>query len=124
MERRHPPWWRALYGTGMRLMEALRLRVKDIDFDRQVIIVREAKGNKDRVVMLPVARSGTAHAGGRIARHTWENDRRSGLGGVDVPHALEKKYPQVGKTWGWFWVFPARRRSRPIRRPAPSSGIT
>jgi integron integrase len=98
---------RLLYGTGMRLMEAMRLRVKDVDFDRQVIIVREAKGNKDRVVMLPVSLEGELRTQLADARHTWENDHRSGYSGVDVPHALEKKYPQVGKTWGWFWVFPS-----------------
>ncbi len=96
-----------MYGTGMRLMEALRLRVKDLDFDRGVIVVREAKGNKDRVVMLP--RSIEAQLRGQIAaaRHLWNEDRCANRDGVEVPHALESKYPQVGKTWGWFWVYPS-----------------
>jgi integron integrase len=96
-----------LYGTGMRLLEGLRLRAKDVDFDRGVIVVREAKGNKDRVVMLP--RSLEAALRGQLAaeRAQWDHDRRCGHGGVEVPHALEQKYPQVGRTWGWFWVFPS-----------------
>jgi integron integrase len=103
---------RLLYGTGLRLMEALRLRVKDIDFDRQVIVVREAKGNKDRVVMLPRALEGDLRAQLAVARCQWEQDRRSDCAPVVVPHALEKKYPNVGRTWGWFWAFPSQAVSR------------
>ncbi|HZY17511.1 MAG TPA: integron integrase [Ramlibacter sp.] len=98
---------RLLYGTGMRLMEALRLRVKDVDFARHVIVVREAKGNKDRVVMLPRSLSVTLHAQVLAARRQWESDRGAGRGGVAVPHALEAKYPHVGASWGWFWIFPS-----------------
>jgi integron integrase len=98
---------RLLYGTGMRLMEALRLRVKDVDFDKRVIIVREAKGNKDRVVMLPQSIETELRAQLAAARHQWQQDRRSEVGGVEVPHALERKYPRVGQSWGWFWVFPS-----------------
>jgi integron integrase len=109
---------RLLYGTGMRLMEALRLRVKDVDFDRNVIVVRQAKGNKDRVVMLP--RSLAADLGQQVqaARHAWQADRDAGRGGVEVPHALEAKYPQVGQSWGWFWVFPS-----PTHATDPVSGV-
>jgi integron integrase len=96
-----------LYGTGMRLMEGLRLRVKDVDFDRHVIVVRQAKGNKDRVVMLPRALEEPLHAQMLTARAQWELDRKAQRNGVEVPHALEKKYPQAGKTWGWFWLFPS-----------------
>ncbi|WP_445322908.1 integron integrase [Ramlibacter sp. AN1133] len=96
-----------LYGTGMRLMEALRLRVKDVDFDRCVIVIREAKGNKDRVVMLPHSLDGTLRAQLAEARATWERDRRGGIAGVQVPDALERKYPQMASTWAWFWVFPS-----------------
>ena len=96
-----------LYGTGMRLMEGLRLRVKDVDFDRHVIVVREAKGNKDRVVMLPRSLAGPLREQMLSARARWEEDRRARRGGVDVPHALETKYPKVGQTWGWFWLFPS-----------------
>ena len=98
---------RLLYGTGMRLMEGLRLRVKDLDFDRSVIIVREAKGDKDRVVMLPRSLAGDLRAQVRAARGQWEQDRHAQRGGVEVPHALEAKYPGVGQRWGWFWVLPS-----------------
>jgi integron integrase len=100
---------RLLYGTGMRLMEALRLRVKDVDFDRHAIVVREAKGNKDRVVMLPQSLASALRAQMAEARNQWQADRERGRGrgGVSVPHALERKYPDMGRTWGWFWLFPA-----------------
>ena len=98
---------RLLYGTGMRLMEALRLRVKDVDFERQAIVVREAKGDKDRVVMLPQSLQAGLRSQLALARSLWVSDRSTGHGGVDVPHALERKYPQVGASWGWFWVFPS-----------------
>ena len=96
-----------LYGTGMRLMEGLRLRVKDMDFDRHVIIVRKAKGNKDRVVMLPQSLAPALRQQRRKARALWERDRQTGRGGVQTPHALDHKYPNLGHRWGWFWVFPS-----------------
>lgn len=80
-----------LYGTGMRLMEGLRLRIKDVDFDRHVIIVREAKGNKDRVVMLPRTLALKLRAQLLHARSVWEQDRQAQRGGVQTPHALEQK---------------------------------
>jgi site-specific recombinase XerD len=95
---------RLLYGTGMRLMEGLRLRVKDVDFERQVIVVREGKGRKDRVVMLPRSLEPDLRAQLAQARSQWLHDHRSGVVGVQAPHALERKYPNVGQTWGWFWV--------------------
>lgn len=98
---------RLLYGTGMRLMEGLRLRVKDVDFDRMVIVVREAKGNKDRVVMLPESLQEPLRRQIAAARKQWEQDRVSQANAVEVPFALERKYPDIGKTWGWFWVFPS-----------------
>lgn len=98
---------RLLYGTGMRLMEAIRLRVKDVDFDRNVVVLREAKGNKDRVVMLPRTLAVPLRDQIAMARRTWEQDRAAGAGGVEVPHTLETKYPKVGHTWGWFWIFPS-----------------
>jgi integron integrase len=98
---------RLLYGTGMRLTEALRLRTKDVDFDKHVIIVREAKGNKDRVVMLPRSLEGELRAQMAAARAQWKLDAHGQRGGVEVPHALERKYPSIGRTWGWFWVFPS-----------------
>ena len=109
---------RLLYGTGMRLMEGLRLRVKDVDFDRHVIIVRESKGNKDRVVMLPRSLAPALRAQMLAARAQWEADRHDQHGGVETPHALSSKYPDVGRTWGWFWMFPS-----PTLSVDPRSGI-
>ncbi len=87
---------RLLYGTGMRLMEGLRLRIKDVDFDRKVIVVRQAKGNKDRVVMLPRSLLDALRHQLLYARAVWEKDRQTGQTGVEVPNALEVKYPKVG----------------------------
>ena len=100
-----------LYGTGMRLMEGLRLRVKDVDFDRQVLVVREAKGGKDRVVMLPRTLHEALKAQVVRARAVWTHDREVGSAGVEVPDALAVKYPDLGRRWGWFWVFPAPKLS-------------
>jgi integron integrase len=109
---------RLLYGTGMRLMEAMRLRVKDLDFDRRVIIVREAKGGKDRVVMLPNSLIPAIRAQLLASRAQWEADRQANLNDVETPFALSAKYPKIGGTWGWFWVFPS-----PTLSVDPRSGI-
>lgn len=96
-----------LYGTGMRLMEALRIRVKDIEFDRNIILVRAGKGDKDRVVPLPAS---LAH---RLreqiaARHRMHSvDLARGMVDVELPHALWKKYPNAPKEWAWQYVFAA-----------------
>ncbi len=97
---------RLLYGTGMRLIEALRLRVKDINFDRRAIVVREGKGGKDRVVMLPAALEAPLREQLRRAHALWRADRAAQAPGVQVPHALERKYGRVAESWAWFWVFP------------------
>jgi len=91
-----------LYGTGMRLMEGLRLRVKDMDFDRQVLIVREAKGGKGRVVMLPHSLHEALKEQVGRARAVWTHDREMGVEGVEVTDALAVKYPDLGRRWGWF----------------------
>jgi integron integrase len=109
---------RLLYGTGMRLMEGMRLRVKDVDFDRHVIIVREAKGNKDRVVMLPRSLAPALKQQMMAARKLWQADRQAQRAGVQVPDALEVKYPRLGQTWGWCWLFPS-----PTLSVDPRSGI-
>jgi integrase len=80
-----------LYGTGMRLMEGLRLRIKDVDFERRAIIVREAKGGKDRVVMLPQTLAPALKQRLLHARAVWDSDRRAQRGGVKTPHALNQK---------------------------------
>jgi integron integrase len=96
-----------LYGTGMRLMEGVTLRVKDVDFIRGVIIVREGKGGKDRVVMLPKTLASPLREQLRRSRLLWDADRAAGRAGVHLPHALEAKYPRAGQSWSWHWVFPS-----------------
>jgi integron integrase len=96
-----------LYGAGLRLMECLRLRVKDVDFSSNEILVRSGKGDKDRVTMLPgaVKEPLLTHLEGVRRQH--EGDVQKGLGRVALPDALERKYPNAGKEWGWQWIFPA-----------------
>ena len=100
-----------LYGTGMRLMEALRLRVKDVEFSRREIIVREGKGNKDRVTVLPENLLIPLRAQLEKARALHEKDLAAGLGRVYLPHALAVKYPEVDRSWAWQWVFPSNVRA-------------
>jgi integron integrase len=106
---------RVLYGCGLRLNEALKLRVKDVDFERHVLIVRSGKGGKDRVVMLPRSLVTDLHAQLARARAWWEQDRKLGHPGVEMPDALARKYPNGGASWGWHWVFPADHCSRDPR---------
>jgi integron integrase len=96
-----------LYGAGLRLMECCRLRIKDIDFSRNEVVVRSGKGDKDRYTMLPstVRDSLTQHL--RAVKSQHDEDLRNGLGRVSLPNALDRKYPNAGKEWGWQWVFPA-----------------
>ena len=102
---------RLLYGTGMRLLEALRLRVKDIDFERRAIFVRQGKNAKDRVVMLPAALEEPLRAQLARAHAVWAADRDSGVQGVLVPHALARKYTRAALSWSWHWAFPQGRLS-------------
>ena len=106
---------RVLYGCGLRLTEALKLRVKDVDFERHVLTVRSGKGGKDRVVMLPRSLVTDLHAQMARARAWWEQDRKLGRPGVEMPDALARKYPSGGASWGWHWVFPADHCSRDPR---------
>lgn len=114
------PWLMAnlLYGAGLRLTECLRLRVKDLDFTTNHIVVREGKGNKDRITMLPavIKPSLTAHL--TCVRALHQHDLERGLGRVALPDALDRKYPKADKEWGWQWVFPASQIS-----VDPRSGI-
>jgi integron integrase len=107
-----------LYGTGMRLLEGLRLRVKDVEFARREIIVREGKGNKDRVTVLPenLVLPLKAHLERVKALH--ERDLEAGLGAAYLPDALAAKYPSAAKAWGWQWVFPS-----PVRSVDPRTGV-
>jgi integron integrase len=95
-----------LYGTGMRVLEGLRLRVKDVDFERNAIIVREAKGGQDRVVMLPQSLRAGLQGQMAQAQLLWQQDRAQGVAGVSMPDALARKYPRASESWAWHWVFP------------------
>jgi integron integrase len=106
-----------LYGTGMRLMECLRLRVKDIDFALNQILVRDGKGMKDRLTMLPVALRQPLQRHLAAVQALHEADLREGFGAVYLPDALARKYPSAARWWGWQWVFPARERSIDPRAP-------
>lgn len=100
-----------LYGSGLRIMECLRLRVKDVDLARYEILVREGKGFKDRVTMLPVALVPTITLHLERVKALHEKDLQAGYGEVYMPMALDRKYPGAGKSWGWQYVFPSRNRS-------------
>ena len=99
---------RLLYGTGMRVMECLRLRVEDVEFERREIVVREGKGFRDRVTMLPLSliESLGRHLGRVKVLH--ERDLREGFGEVYLPYALARKYPAAARQWMWQYVFPAQ----------------
>lgn len=107
-----------LYGTGLRITEALQLRVKDLDFAQRALIVREGKGAKDRVVMLPQSLVPALHSKLAQARLIWAQDVAAGTAGVEMPHALNRKYPRMGTSWPWFWVFPQAHHSTD-----PRSGV-
>jgi integron integrase len=96
-----------LYGAGLRLLECLRLRVKDIDFASHQILVREGKGNKDRRTMLPAIVKEPLAAHIEHVRRQYQCDLANGFGRVYVPGALQRKYPHANSEWGWQWVFPA-----------------
>jgi integron integrase len=100
-----------LYGTGVRLSELLRLRVKDIDFTQNQITVREGKGGKDRVTMLPQSLKEPLRQHLVKVKQAHEVDLREGFGKVELPYALEKKYPQAATEWKWQYVFVAPKRS-------------
>jgi integron integrase len=107
-----------LYGSGLRLMEALRLRVKDIDFERCELTIRQGKGARDRVTMLPAAAVDPLRAQLRKVHVLHEEDIKLGFGKVKLPFALERKYPEAARQWGWQYAFPPLRRSRD-----PRSGV-
>ena len=98
-----------LYGTGVRLLEGLCLRVKDIDFGMNEITVRGGKGDRDRKTMLPERLKGLLLKHLAEVRTQHERDLSEGAGWVELPGALGRKYPQAGQEWGWQWVFPAAR---------------
>lgn len=107
------------YGSGLRLMESVRLRVKDLEFDRRAVIVRDGKGGKDRVVTLADALVEPLQRHLAARRNLFEQDSAQGFGTVYLPHALARKYPNAERSWSWQYVFPATRLSRD-----PRSGAT
>ncbi|MDD4873139.1 MAG: integron integrase [Kiritimatiellae bacterium] len=96
-----------LYGAGLRLMECVRLRVKDIDFDKRQIMVRDGKGEKDRITVLPDKYAGPLKEHLLRVKELFESDTKAGVGHVYIWPSLERKYPNLGKEWGWQYVFPA-----------------
>ena len=100
-----------LYGAGMRLLECLRLRVKDVDFGYRQILVRDGKGQKDRITMLPEKLAQPLRLHLEDVRLLHARDLREGFGEVHLPHALARKYPNAGREWAWQYVFPSKNRS-------------
>jgi integron integrase len=107
-----------LYGTGMRLLECLRLRVKDLDFARNQIVVRDAKGQKDRLVPFPMVVRPSLVTWLAGVRRWYDADRAAELPGTYLPNALARKFPTAPFEWGWQWAFPA-----PVVSTDPVSGI-
>lgn len=100
-----------LYGSGLRIMECLRLRVKDVDLERCEILVREGKGFKDRITMLPTSLVQSLKQQLDRVKTLHDEDLLKGYGDVFMPMALDKKYPKAGKEWGWQYIFPSRNMS-------------
>ncbi len=106
-----------LYGTGMRLLEGLRLRIKDVDFERREIVVRSGKGGKDRITVLPENLILPLKHQLAMAKARHEQDLAEGFGAVWLPDALGVKYPSAATSWGWQWAFPGATRSADPRSP-------
>jgi integron integrase len=104
-----------LYGSGLRLIECLRLRVQDLDFSMQEVTVREGKGDKDRLTLFPEALHAVVRDHLERVRIVHEKDLADGYGRVYLPHALARKYPNAEREWRWQYVFPADRMSQDPR---------
>jgi integron integrase len=111
-----------LYGAGLRLMEALELRVKDLDFERREIRLRAGKGGKDRVTVLPEAVGEALRAHLEVVRRVHQRDLEAGGGAAPLPGALDRKLPGAAREWAWQWVFPAVRRKVEEERPSAPTG--
>ena len=96
-----------MYGSGLRVSECLKLRIKDIDLNNYSITVRSGKGDKDRRTILPRMITAPIQNQMDYARKIFDSDRKNATAGVELPYALQRKYPSAGKEWGWFWLFPA-----------------
>ena len=109
------------YGCGLRVNECLSLRIKDVDLEQNIVIVRSGKGDEDRRTVLPERLKDDLIHHIDNARSLYDRDRKENLNGVALPGALERKYPNAGKEWGWFWLFPSKSlsidpRTRTVRR--------
>ena len=100
-----------MYGCGLRISDCLRLRVKDLDFENQTIQINDSKGNKNRLLMMPSSIQDVLNDHLDQVRHVYNDDRANDLNGVWMPNAMERKAPNWGKLWDWFWIFPAKRIS-------------
>ena len=119
MQGTHALIARLMYGTGMRLMECLQLRVKDVELSRREVIVRQPKGGRDRITMFPATLVEEMSAHIATVKRLHQRDRAAGLPGVELPHAYAVKHPGAALDWGWFWCFPQARAS-----VDPRSGVT
>jgi len=97
-----------IYGCGLRLQECLSLRIKDVDIEQGILIVRSGKGVKDRRTVLPESLKDSLIRHIAETRLLYDSDRKKDMNGIYLPNALEKKYPNAGKEWGWFWLFPSK----------------
>ena len=121
LDQLHGDYWliaSLLYGSGLRLLEALHLRVKDVDLERRCLLVRDGKGAKDRVTVLPESLLGALHARMAILRAAHDAALSAGYGGVELPYALDRKYPGAHLDWGWQYIFPAAAPTRDPRSGA------
>lgn len=121
LEGRHLLAARLIYGCGLRVMECVRLRVQDLDFERSALTVRAAKMDKDRQTILPESIKDDLMVHLEAVYRLFQKDREDGLDGVWLPDALERKYPNAGKQWEWYWLFPSSScsldpRTRIVRR--------
>lgn len=106
IDEQHRLMARLMYGTGMRIGECVAVRVKDLNIERRQMIVRDGKGAKDRVTVLPASLIDPLRTALDATREVFDRDHRLGRPGVELPFALERKYPNAGKSWGWHWLFP------------------
>ncbi len=103
------------YGAGLRLMDCCRMRIKDVHFDRGVIVLRAGKGGKDRATCLPVAVREPLVEHLQRVRSLFDRDRAAGRPGIWLPDGLERKLPNAGREWPWFWLFPSKSEARDPR---------
>ncbi len=115
MQGLHLLMTKLLYGSGLRLMECIRLRVQDLDFERKLIYVRAAKGGKDRTTLFPETLHGAMAAQVETVRKLHQADLEEGFGEVYLPHALGRKYPNAAKSPEWQYLFPSKKRSKDPR---------